>query len=177
MPVTRSLFPFLLYGALLGAAFGIPPVLLAQDPPAPSEGEPNRIRVGLNLGGTGLVGVSFEYLRGNKGVEAIVGTLSFRDLSLSLSGKYYLASGRLRPAVGIGVWGIAAWTEEGNGSVLLLKVPVAVEWRVTDFDAVGLEVGFNRGLMVNRLDPEDDAPVRSNIIPFPGAYYRRGWER
>jgi hypothetical protein len=176
MSSNRSLLSLLLFGALLGAS-GIQSPLSAQDPTPGREVDSSRIRLGINLGGTGLVGVSFEYLRGQQGFEAVLGTMSFRDISLSIAAKHYLTSGKLRPAAGIGFWGIAAWTEEGSGSVFLLRVPVAVEWRVTDADALGLEVGFNRGLVVNRLDPVDDTPVRKNIIPFPGAYYRRSFDR
>jgi len=176
MPSNRSLFSLLLFGALLGAS-GILSPLAGQDPIPATEGDRSRVRLGINLGGTGLVGISFELLRGNQGYEAVLGTLSFRDISLSIAAKHYLASGKLRPAAGIGFWGMAARTEEGSGSVLLLRLPVAVEWRVTDSDALALEVGFNRGLLVNRLDPDDDTPVRKNIIPFPGAYYRRSFDR
>lgn len=175
MPLNRLLAPLLL-AALLGGSGECSP-LLGQAPPSSSEEEPDRLRVGISLGGTGLVGVSFEYLRGNQGYEAVLGTLSFNDLSLALAAKQYLASGQLRPAVGVGLWGMAAWTEEGKGAVLLFRVPVAVEWRTSEADALGIEVGFNRGLYVNRTDPEDETPVRSNLIPFPGAYYRRSWER
>lgn len=175
MPLIRVALPLLL-ASILTCTVGHAP-LGAQDPPGSPDSDPDRIRVGINFGGTGLVGVSVEYLRGNQGYEAVLGTLGFSDLSLALSAKYYLASGQLRPVVGVGAWGVAAWTEEGDGSVFLFRVPVAVEWRVSDADALGIEVGFNRGLYVNRTDPEDDTPVRKNLIPFPGAYYRHGWEQ
>lgn len=170
MPTNR--YALLLFiGALLLTAAGHPSPLHGQ-----SE-DGNRIRLGINFGGTALVGVTAEYLRGDEGFEATLGTIGFNDISLSLAAKHYLASGKLRPAIGVGFWGIAARTEVGSGGVFLLKVPIAVEWRITEADATGLEVGFNRALWVNRVDPDDNAPVRSNLIPFPALYYRRGWER
>jgi len=164
----------LLLGLLcLGFSGALSP-LCAQESTT-SEGKSGWVRVGINMGGTSLAGITVEFLRGSQSLEATLGTLNFRNnVSLSLAAKHYLTSGKLRPVIGIGLWGMGAWTEEGSGSVLLFRVPTGVEWRITESDALGLEVGFNRGLAVNRLDPEDDTPVRSTIIPFPGAYYRRG---
>ena len=170
----------ILFVAVVAATSLVSPLVtpLAGQTPGEVPGEtPDRFRLGVNLGGTALIGISFEFLRGNYGYEAVLGTLAFHDLSLSLSGKRYLGSGRLRPVVGIGLWGMAVWSEEGTGGILILRAPTAVEWRMNPEHAIGLEVGFNRGLWVHRSDPEDETPLRSSIIPFPGAYYRSAWER
>lgn len=146
----------------------------AQDPASASpRGE---LRVGLNLGGTGFLGVSTEYRRGNWGGEVLLGTISFREIAVAASGKRYFGSGQIRPAVGAGLWSLTAWTDDGSGSILLARVPMAVDWKVTGAHYLGIEVALNRALVVNRLDPDDDTPANRTIVPLPGAYYRYGWE-
>jgi hypothetical protein len=152
--------------------------LIAQDSgtiPEPSGLRGDRIRVGVSLGGTGFLGLITEYQRRDWSAELIVGTLSFREVSVVLTGKHYLSTGNLRPAVGFGVWSLTAWTEDGRGSAFLLRAPVAADWRFSDGHALGVEVGLNRALAVRRLDPEDDTPPSRAIVPFPGFYYRHGW--
>jgi len=163
-------------GVALGLLLGSMPPLLAQDPPSEMAGpREDRFRVGLSVGGTGLVGLVTEYQRGDWSGELIVGTLSFREISVVLTGKHYLSTGNLRPVVGLGVWSLTAWTEDGSGSAFLLRLPVAADWRFSGGHALGVEVGLNRALAVRRLDPEDDTPPSRSIVPFPGFYYRHGW--
>ncbi len=138
----------------------------------PDRGE---VRVGLTLGGTGFLGVVGEYRRGDWSGELTLGTISFREIAVAASGKRYFAEGSFRPAVGLGLWSLTAWTEDGSGSILLLRAPFAVDWNITGGHHGGLEVAMNRALMVNRLDPEDDTPPNRAIVPIPGAYYRFGW--
>jgi hypothetical protein len=166
LPVVRALFLF--------AIFGLPSTALAQED-LPRALRDDRIRVGLTLGGTGLVGLIAEYQRGDWSAELTVGTISFRDVAVAIAGKHYFGSGKLRPAVGLGFWSLSAWTDDGSGSVFLLRAPIALDWEMSDHHAAGLEVGLNRALAVDRLDPQDDTPARSTIVPLPGAYYRYGW--
>lgn len=136
-----------------------------------------QIRVGILLGGTSLLGVVSEYRRGDWSGELIIGTFGpFRSVvSAALTAKRYFSGGNLRPVVGGGLWGVAVWGDEGVGSLLTLRVPVALDWNFRGDHALGLEVGLNRAVAVNRVDPTDDAPPGSRIVPFPGAYYRYGW--
>ena len=159
---------------VLLAIFGLPSVAFAQSDP-PRALRDDRIRIGVTLGGTGLVGLVTEYLRGDWSAELTVGTISFRDVAVAIAGKRYFGEGELHPAVGAGFWSLSAWTDDGSGSVFLLRFPIALDWRFNETHAVGLEVGLNRALTVDRLDPEDDTPARSTIVPLPGAYYRYGW--
>ncbi|CAN5686417.1 hypothetical protein BH23GEM11_BH23GEM11_03280 [soil metagenome] len=139
----------------------------------PDRGE---VRLGMSLGGTGLVGLIAEYRRGDWSGELTVGTITFREVSVSVAGKRYFGDGRFQPVIGAGLWSLTAWTEDGSGSVLIARVPLAVDWRVAGGNALGLEVALNRGLAVNRLDPEDDTPTNTTIVPLPGLYYRYGWQ-
>jgi hypothetical protein len=107
---------------------------------------------------------------------SIDSTITFREISVAITGKHYFSDSRLRPAIGLGLWSLSAWTEDGSGSVLIARLPLSADWNVSGGHAFGVEVGLNRGLAVNRLDPEDDTPVRTAIVPFPGLYYRHGWE-
>lgn len=150
---------------------------LAAQSLEPGIGSTDRLRFGLTIGGTSFLGLTSEYQWGDWSAELTVGTIGFRDLSLALAGKHYFSSGRLRPAAGIGMWNISVWSEEGSGSALLARVPLAVDWAVSGGHAFGVEVGLNRALWIRRIDPEDDTPARSNIVPFPALYYRHGWDR
>ncbi len=154
----------------LSPSFG---VAQAGEPTRPQErGE---LRLGVSLGGTGFVGLITEYRRGGWSGELNVGTISFREISVSVVGKRYIGSGTFQPAIGAGIWSLSAWTEDGSGSILLARVPLAVDWHVTGGHHLGFEVAMNRALVVNRLDPEDDTPPNRTIVPLPGLYYRYGW--
>lgn len=163
-----------LAACLLLPAVPSPPLTAQATGGASSE---TQIRVGILLGGTSLLGVMSEYRRGDWSGELIVGTFGpFRSVvSAALTAKRYFSGGNLRPVVGGGLWGVAVWGDEGIGSLLTLRVPVALDWNFRGDHALGLEVGLNRAVAVNRVDPTDDAPPGSRIVPFPGAYYRYGW--
>lgn len=157
----------------------VPAVLAGPgaEPLSAQSTEANRgeLRIGVNLGGTGFLGIATEYRRGDWSGELLVGTITFREIAVAVSGKRYFGSGQIRPAVGAGLWSLTAWTDDGSGSILLARVPLAADWQVTGGHHVGLEVALNRALAVNRLDPEDDTPPNRTIVPLPGAYYRYGW--
>lgn len=155
---------------LLAATSALP--LHGQNGPTRSD----EMRIGFALGGTGILALVAEYRRGDWSGELSVGTISFREVSVAVAGKRYFHDGTLQPAVGLGLWSLTAWTEDGSGSILLIRAPVAVDWRVTGGHAAGLEVGFNRAVAVNRLDPDDDTPPNRFIVPIPGAYYKYGWD-
>ncbi len=138
----------------------------------PDRGE---IRLGISLGGTGFLGLVTEYRRSGWSAELTLGTITFREISVSMVGKRYLGDGTFQPAVGAGLWSLTAWTEDGSGSILIARVPLAVDWGVTGGHALGVEVAMNRALAVNRLDPEDDTPPNTTVVPLPGLYYRYGW--
>jgi hypothetical protein len=161
-------------GVLLGLV-----LLLAPSPASGQEdqGRPDRgeIRVGISLGGTGFLGLVTEYRRSGWSAELTLGTITFREISVSMVGKRYLGDGTFQPAVGAGLWSLTAWTEDGSGSILIARVPLAVDWSVTGGHALGLEVAMNRAMVVNRLDPEDDTPPNATVVPLPGLYYRYGW--
>ena len=141
----------------------------------PGSSSNDRIRIGLSVGGTGFLGIVSEYRRGDWSVELTLGTITFREISVALAGKRYFSGGDLRPVVGAGFWSLAAWTEDGSGSVFIFRAPIGIDWQLRGKHALGLELGLNRALAVDRLDPEDDTPPSSRIVPIPGAYYRYGW--
>ena len=143
------------------------------EPERPTEG----FRVGLTLGSTSLVGLTFEYRHRQWAGELTVGTFSLRDLSGSLAFKRYFGERQLQPVLGLGMWGMVQSTDEGRGTALIARMPAAVDWQFVSSHALGLELALNRALHVQRLDPEDDTPPRENLVPLPGFYYRFGWER
>jgi hypothetical protein len=169
MLASLRLLPLLLVSLMMSA-----PGVAAQELPGnrPDRGE---LRLGVLLGGTGFLGLTTEYRRGNWSGELTLGTISFREVSVAVAGKRYVGSGELRPAVGLGLWSLSAWTDDGSGSVLIARVPVALDWNAAGGHALGLEVALNRGLAVRRLDPDDQTPASKTLIPLPGLYYRYGW--
>lgn len=142
-------------------------------PPAPER--PDRMRIGLTLGGTSLVGITAEYRRGQWAGEVTVGTIGLSDISASATGKRYAGSGQFQPMVGLGLWGIVAWGEEGRGHAIIARAPAGGDWNFAGSHALGLELALNRALRVERMDPDDDAPPREAFIPIPSFYYRFGW--
>jgi hypothetical protein len=166
----RTLLPGpLSFGLALSFGLLLSRPAAAQEAAAPDD---ERLRIGITLGGTALVGVVGEMQWGDWSAEVLVGTISFRDLSIAVAGKRYFSEGRLRPAAGLGLWSLSIWSEEGNGSALLLRAPLAVDWTISGGHAMGVEVGLNRALWIDRLDPADERGPSSNIVPFPGLYYR-----
>jgi hypothetical protein len=161
----------LLAAAVLAGA----PRSAAGQEPAPGAPDRGELRLGISLGGTGFLGLVTEYRRSGWSAELTLGTISFREISVAMVGKRYFGSGVFRPALGAGLWSLTAWTEDGSGSILIARVPLAVDWAVTGGHALGIEVAMNRALAVNRLDPDDDTPPNTTIIPLPGLYYRYGW--
>lgn len=167
-PDVASLAPLLLAAALLLPA-GAPAPVAAQAAPTVRDG----LRVGLVLGGHGLVGVSLEYFFEETSVDLTVGTWAFGDVSLSLIGKQYFGAGSLRPFLGGGLWWVTAFQEGGSGMALLLQAPVGADWRVNGDHYLGLNINVTRGLGVTRSDPDDTRPMYKRVVPFPGLYY--GW--
>lgn len=135
----------------------------------------DRYRFGLAFGGTSSVGLTFEYQFENVALEATVGTLGFRDVSLSLVAKHYAGGGELHPYVGGGLWSVAAFPpeeEKRTGWILVFRAPVGLDWAVADAHSFGLEANINRALAVRRTDPEDTRGPQSRLVPLPAFYYR-----
>ncbi len=134
-----------------------------------------RLRFGVTALGTGSIGASVEFLWGSRSIDVNLATLSFKEVSLAVTGKQYFGSGDLRPFLGIGLLGIAGSTGlegEQTGKVLLLRLPVGGDWNFTGRHYFGGSVAVNVGLWIDRADPEDDRPVERRPVPFPGLYYR-----
>ena len=148
-------------------AAGIPGSAVAQ-----SGSDSNQIRIGLTLGGIGLFGVAVEFRSGDNSIDVNVATFTFHDASVSVVGKRYFGAGDARPFVGAGLWGVLGRQEASSGRVLLLRVPVGLDWRVTGDHFLGGAISINKALAVKRSDPEDDTPLSGRPIPLPGFYYR-----
>lgn len=145
---------------------------------APSQsGDPEKVRVGVTVGGTSFVGLTLEYQWGTRALELTAGTFSLKDLSVTAVGKQYVGGGSVRGFVGAGLWGVVAFGEERPGFALVARAPLGVDWQTVSRHAVGLEVALNRALAVRRTDPEDDTPPRKRVVPLPGLYYRYTTER
>ncbi len=173
MPPSRSKLPTAFAGFLIIMGSVFPVSAQEMTPPTSSE---DRIRIGISVGGTGFLGLVTEYQRGDWSAELTLGTVTFREIAVALAGKRYFSGGNLRPFVGAGFWSLSAWTDDGSGSVFIFRAPIGVDWQFGGGHALGMEVGLNRALAVDRLDPEDDTPPSTRLVPIPGLYYRYGWD-
>ncbi len=130
-------------------------------------------RFGISVGGISTVGVVVEYIDEHGSTELNVGTWSFRDLSISLVRRHYLGVARVRPSVGLGLWGVLGFPPEGRASAaLVVRAPIGVDAETGNGHAFTADVNLNRGLWIRRSDPDDDLPMSQRLIPLPGASYR-----
>jgi hypothetical protein len=134
---------------------------------------PEGFRMGVQIGGTSLIALVLEQLDDTKSIELTVGTFSFKDLNVSLSGKTYLGAAALRPMLGVGVWVavVPPQDQESSGAALVARVPVGLDWRVSPGHFLGMSINVNRALWVRRTDPAD-APPNARLIPIPDLSYR-----
>lgn len=152
-------------------------VLLACAVPASAQGAGtgNHVRIGLTLGGISTVGVSVEYVDGDRSLDLTFGTWTFRDVSTSVVVRQYFGAGDLLPFVGLGVWLVGARpSDERTGFAAVLQAPVGLDWQALDNHYLGLAMNVNRALWVRRTNPEDDLPLSHRLVPLPGVYYRWG---
>lgn len=143
--------------------------------PSPLRAQEDGLRVGLTLGGTGLLGVSLEVVEDGRSLELVVGTLSFRDVALSLVGRQYFGASAMKPAAGLGVWSVISFPDEPGarrGISVLARAPIGFDWRASPGHFVGAELSVNRALWIQHEDPTDDAPPNARLIPIPGFAYR-----
>jgi len=132
----------------------------------------NQLRVGVTLGSTSFVGLTIEYFWDvRRSVDLSLGTWSFRDFSISGVAKQYVGGDEnVRAYVGLGIWNVTAWQEEGRGTAFILRAPIGGE--VGGRNAFGAELSVSKALYIQRSDPEDDTPPAARIVPLPGFYYR-----
>ena len=142
---------------------------------AQSPADDMRLRVGATIGGIGLWGASVEFLWGSRSIDVNLATLTFKEVSLAVTGKQYFGRGDLRPFLGVGLLGIAGSTGlegEQTGKILILRLPAGGDWNFTGRHYFGGSLAVNVGLWIDRADPDDDTPIERRPVPFPGLYYR-----
>ena len=131
-----------------------------------------QVRFGLSTGGASTVAVIIEKRWEHQGLELQVGTWGFSDLSLSVTAKQYIGSNAVQPFVGLGLWGLVAFAEEGTGYGVIGRAPVGLDWTFTGRHSAAFTVYVNRALAIRRPDPEDQRPPRTALIPLPEFSYR-----
>ncbi len=147
------------------ALLALPPGLRAQ--------VSETARFGISLGGISTVGVLVEYIDAHGSTELNVGTWSFRDLSVSLVRRHYLGVARVRPSVGLGLWGVLGFPRDERVSAsLVVRAPIGMDADTGNGHAFTVDINVNRGLWIRRSDPEDDTPMSRRLIPLPGVSYR-----
>lgn len=149
--------------------------VLAGAAPLPAQGpdQGDGVRFGISLGGISTVGLSVEFFRDTRSVDVTLGSWSFREVSLSVTGRQYLGAGSAKPVVGAGLWVVAAGSgSERTGWALVFRAPIGVDWEVADAHATGFFLNVNRGLWVRRSNPADQVPLNQRLVPLPELYYR-----
>lgn len=131
-----------------------------------------QVKIGVALGGASTVALLVEKRWEHHGLEAQLGTWGFRDISISVTGKQYVGSAAVEPFVGLGLWGLFAFSEEGRGAGLVARAPVGLDWNFSGAHTATATVYLNRALALKRPDPEDKRPPRTAIIPLPEFSYR-----
>jgi hypothetical protein len=149
-------------------------LILLLVPACASAQDESELRLGLTVGGASILGVVIERIEGRRGLELTVGTLAFRDVSVSAVGKVYLGPSAFRPVVGAGLWG--AWglrslPGERTGRALIARFPIGFDWRIASGHYLGGELNVNRALWIRRAD-FSDIPPNPRPIPIPGFSYR-----
>ena len=137
--------------------------------PRPGHGQ---MRFGVSLGGASTVALIVEKRWEHQGLEFQLGTWSFSDVSVSVTGKQYIGGSAVKPFVGLGLWGLVAFAEEGTGWGVIGRAPVGLDWTFTGRHAAALTIYVNRALAIRRPDPEDQRPPRTALIPLPEFSYR-----
>jgi hypothetical protein len=138
--------------------------------PGPDAGD--GVRFGVSLGGISTLGITVEFFRDSRSLDLTLGTFGFKDVSFSAVAKQYFGAGTARPVAGLGLWTVAAKTNERVGWSLVLRAPIGVDWEVSDPHSLGAFLNVNRGLWVRRSDPGDDVPMNKRLVPLPELYYR-----
>jgi hypothetical protein len=137
-------------------------------PPCAAQG----VRVGIVFGGLGFIGGVVDKLWGNHGVELVVSTFSFHDVSVSAGAKETLGASWLKPAVGVGVTVEHSGGPDGAGTALLARFPIGADWRVASGHYVTTEINIFRGVAIHRPDPTDNSGLTQRLVPFPSFSYR-----
>lgn len=169
-PLSR-LRPALLRAALAAATMAtVPAAAAAQAVPRAMDG----VRIGITVGGTGLVGLSVEWVdEALWGVEASLATFAFHDVSVGLGARHYFGGAYLRPVVGAGLWLSHSFSRESPGSALLVRAPLGMDWRASGEQFVGVTVSANRVLWMTRPAPDlDVVPSTGRLVPVPELAWR-----
>lgn len=131
------------------------------------------LRFGFSVGGVSTLGIVLETQYAWGSMELMLGTWSFRDVSISLVHKQYPGGGAVKGVVGMGLWWVLAFPpDERTGMALMARAPLGVQWGLTADQFVSLDLGLNRALFIRRTDPEDDTPPSRRLVPLPGMSYR-----
>lgn len=153
-------------------------VVAATPAPPPLAAQEDGVRMGVMLGGSGLVGASLELLGRHRTLELTVGTFSFGELGVSLTAKEHFGASAFRPSLGAGLWLMVAPphredpAEERSGLILLARVPLGFDWRMTDHQYLTFDINATRALWIRRPDLTDDRPTSGALVPIPALGYR-----
>lgn len=131
------------------------------------------VRFGIIVGGTSFAGLSIEFFDGARSLEWTVGTWAARDVTVSVVAREYFGAGAMKPSLGLGLWSVVAWSGDQRPRIALLaRAPVGFDWNPGGEHFLSMDINLNRGLWVQRADPNDQAPMSHRLVPLPGFAYR-----
>lgn len=144
----------------------------------PLAAQDDGVRMGVTLGGSGLIGVTLELTGAQRSLELTVGTFSFGELGISLAAKERFGASALRPSLGAGLWLMMAPghpddpAAERRGLIVLAQVPLGFDWRMSEHQALTFDINTTRALWTRRPDPTDERPTSGSLVPIPALGYR-----
>ena len=131
-------------------------------------------RIGVVLGGTALLSLSYEHHFSNYSMRVNVGT-SQGEISLLASVNRFFTSSSIKPFIGIGGWNSVVFYK-GIEHIHLVTVPVGVDWKISERKYLGLECDMHYFITGRHNDGskvEFNSPIiNKRFLPMPAVYYK-----
>ena len=131
-------------------------------------------RIGVVLGGTALLSLSYERHIGNYSMRMNVGT-SMGEISLTAVVLRYFSKSLKKPFIGIGGWNSVVFYK-GIEHIHLITAPVGIDWKISDRKYLGLECDMHYFITGKHHDGskvEFNSPIlHKNFLIFPALYYK-----
>ena len=131
-------------------------------------------RLGVVLGGTALLSLSYEHHFSKYSMRVNVGTSEGEISVIAVINRYFSMS-PAKPFIGIGGWNSVV-IYKGIEHIHLVSVPVGVDWKISDRKYLGLECDMHYFLTGRHHDGskvEFNSPIiNERFLPIPALYYK-----
>ena len=140
--------------------------------PFHSHAEETFNRIGVMIGGTGLLSASLEHHFGNNSLRMNAGIVGPMELCVAITfNRYFFTSSKVKSYAGVGMWNVFLFTFKGIGRLDILNVPVGLDWQKSDRNSFGVETDIN--FFLHGRDPGGEkVHFNRNWFPFPAVYFK-----